>query len=196
MVQTSGDGGALAWFDAASDGSAPSLTPRFLCGEAASDAYTARRRQQASQPSRRACRPSCKTQLGRAPEKQHQLQTGVCDDEERSSRRSGARTMRRPERHSRGAQLASWCRSPDMSAVWAAERSGSRTISFCFVARRTADGSCRPESERRRGGTSRRSDFGEPGAQPVQQLKAQSAAAAAASCQRQRHEDVRVERWV
>jgi hypothetical protein len=113
MGKASGDGGASAWFITASGGTAAVVTPRTQCGEASPDADTARRRQQASRPREAACRHPCNTQVVRAPENQHQSLAGDCGAQERSRRRSGERTMRRPDRHSRGAQLARWCRSSD-----------------------------------------------------------------------------------
>jgi hypothetical protein len=97
---------------AASGDTALPLRREFACGKDASDADTARRRQQTSRPRRRVWRRPCKSQVGRAPKNQHHTQVGVCGDDERSSRLSRERTTRRLDRHARRALSAEWCRLP------------------------------------------------------------------------------------
>ena len=102
---------------AASSDTVATACRKFGCGEASSDADTARRRRQASRPSRRVWRRPSKSQVGRAPENQHQTPSGVCGDGERSPRRSGERKARRLERQTRRALSAEWCRSPETVQV-------------------------------------------------------------------------------
>jgi hypothetical protein len=99
----------------------------------------------------------------RAPENKHQPLVGVCGDVEQSTRRSGERTPRRLDRHSRRAQGAKWCRLSEQCRL-GIRRVGLQNDHFRCSARRIADERRRTDSERRRGGSGRRSDSGEPGA--------------------------------
>ena len=194
MVTFSGDRGASAWFRAASGGTAAVVTPRIPCGEGASGADTARPRQQASRRKEAACRPPCTTQVERAPENQHLPLVGVGGDVDRSTRRTGERTPRRLDRHSRRAHCAKWCRLPEHCRM-DIRRIGLQKDHFWCSARRIADDRRRADSERRRGGSGQRSDFGEPGAAvAAHKQQQQQLAAAQPPCQSHRQEAVRVER--
>ena len=119
MVTFSGDRGAPTCFFAASGGT-PGPPSRRQPDAARTRLIQARRAQAADEPKgRQVCRSPCKTQVGRAPQNQHQALAGVCGDDERSSRRDGERTARRPDRHTRRAHRAEWCRL-SRSAGWVA----------------------------------------------------------------------------
>jgi hypothetical protein len=126
MVKTCGYAGAPARFITASGGTATVVTPRIPCGEDASGADSARRRQQVSRRKEADRRPPCTSQVVRAPDNQHQPLSGACDDAEQSIRRSGERTPRRLDRHPRRAQCARWCRLPDQC------RPGTRRVGLQY----------------------------------------------------------------
>ena len=113
MVERSASQAAPARFGTASGGAATAVLPRIPCGEDASGADSARRRQQAIQRKEAVCRHSCTTQVERGPDQQHHVPLGVCGAEERSQRRSGERRPRRLERRSRGAHRAKRCELPE-----------------------------------------------------------------------------------
>ena len=113
MVERSASQAAPARFLTASGGAATAVTPRISCGEDASGADSARRRQQAIQRKKAVGRHSCTTQVERGPDQQHQVPPGVCGAEEQSQRRFGERKPRRLERRSRGAHRAKRCELPE-----------------------------------------------------------------------------------
>ena len=132
LRSTRSGGGLVA---AASGDTASPIRREFVCGKGASDADTAHRRQRTSQSRRVWCR-SCRAQVVRAPENQHSLPVSVCDAEDITRRCSRGRTMRRLERHSRGAQLASRCRLPKECRLGSIRRIGVQSDHSRCTARR------------------------------------------------------------
>ena len=147
---------------AASGGHCTTVRREFASGKDASEADAARHRQQACRRRGVPDATAAKTQVGRAPENQHQLAVGDCGAEEHlnaSVRCAHDEEARSPLARS---QLARWCRFPEECRLAAARRVGMQHDHFRRSARRAVDEIRRNGAVRRRRGSGHRSDTGDP----------------------------------